>query len=444
MDLEFPLYKFRLDITKHGSAEVQLIFNGQLVDGYEVYENHIQKTNTVEIKFTKPDAGDEKSYAVIDKVELNGFDFTDDFKALPYYIDRSMHDHPQESIPNNLYLGYIGSLRFKIKHKDDKLTKAAWTLANNEFEHVKLPLKGDNYREKNLHNILRDTKFMFTGSLAPHTKDIIDSINNLELSDLRLPLKTNDRGLIEEWINKSERMTLNNFSVMENFCYTNGIVDSLNSFISDAKKIYLPTKVYYFYKEILHNKGVVIKDLFNDEIEEHSKALVELPSPWYETEMLKDKIRALKQKNCRVALDLTWLSISNDHIDLDLNDVDEIYFSMNKTWPIQDFRPAFRWSKTRVNDAATFQWDHCTYPKISANVFMKLMQSYSLDYVYDKYKPIAKDIMEKFELEPTCVLWFTRHKDIEHDYENPIWPFYFLDDFVCLRKLLDYHGKYFW
>ena len=160
--------------------------------------------------------------------------------------------------------------------------------------------------------------------------------------------------------------------------------------------------------------------------------------------MLKDKIRELKQKNCSVALDLTWLSISNDHIDLDLNDVDEIYFSMNKTWPIQDFRPAFRWSKTRVNDAATFQWDHCTYPKISANVFMKLMQSYSLDYVYDKYKPIAKDIMEKFELEPTCVLWFTRHKDIKHDYENPIWPFYFLDDFVCLRKLLDYHGKYFW
>ena len=107
MDLEFPLYKFRLDITKHRSAEVQLIFNGQLIDGYEVYENQIQKTNTVEIKFTKPDAGDEKSYAVIDKVELNGFDFTDDFKALPYYIDRSMHDHPQEFIPNNLYLGYI-------------------------------------------------------------------------------------------------------------------------------------------------------------------------------------------------------------------------------------------------------------------------------------------------------------------------------------------------
>ena len=65
MDLEFPLYKFRLDITKHESAEVQLIFNGQLIDGYEVYENQIQKTNTVEIKFTKRDAGDEKSYAVI-------------------------------------------------------------------------------------------------------------------------------------------------------------------------------------------------------------------------------------------------------------------------------------------------------------------------------------------------------------------------------------------
>jgi len=138
------------------------------------------------------------------------------------------------------------------------------------------------------------------------------------------------------------------------------------------------------------------------------------------------------------------LPVSNDTIDLDLNDVDQIFFSMNKTWPIQDFRPAFRWSKTRINDAQTLQWDHCTYPKISANVFMNLTRSYELDYVYKKYKSIAVNLMSRFNLHPTSVLWFTLHEDVNHNAKNPIWPYYYLDDFVCLRKLFDFHGKYFW
>ena len=172
--------------------------------------------------------------------------------------------------------------------------------------------------------------------------------------------------------------------------------------------------------------------------------IFELPSRWYTTKDIKNKIKEARLKNCTIALDLTWMPVSNDLIELDLSEVDQIFFSMNKTWPIQDFRPAFRWSKTHINDAATFQWEHCTYPKISANVFMNLMKSYKLDYVYDKYKPIAERLMTMFDLRPTSVLWFTLHDHVKHDPKKHIWPGYFLDDFVCLRKLLDYQGKYFW
>ena len=444
MHFEFPIDHFRVGISKHGSAEVKLIFNGKLIDGFEVNGSDLEQSNEVELKFTKKDPGDQDSYATIDKIELNGFDFTDDFKTIPYVIDRSMHTHSESEIPNNLYFGYIGSLKFRLTQKNDPLTKAAWILANKEFEYVKLPLKGDNYREKNLHNILRDTKFMFTGSLAPNTKNIIDSINSLQLNDLRLPLKPNDRKSIEQWINRSSRINFSNFNSMKHFTYTNGIVDCLNSFISNTKTLYLPTKIYYFYREILQDKDVIIKDLFTDDIEENSKVIFELPSPWYTTKDIKNKIKEARLKNCTIALDLTWMPVSNDLIELDLSEVDQIFFSMNKTWPIQDFRPAFRWSQTHINDAATFQWEHCTYPKISANVFMNLMKSYKLDYVYDKYKPIAERLMTMFDLRPTSVLWFTLHDHVKHDPKKHIWPGYFLDDFVCLRKLLDYQGKYFW
>ena len=45
-------------------------------------------------------------------------------------------------------------------------------------------------------------------------------------------------------------------------------------------------------------------------------------------------------------------------------------------------------------------------------------------------------------IQPTTVLWFTKHHEVKHDANEYISRYYFLDDFVCLRKLLDFHGKY--
>ena len=175
-----------------------------------------------------------------------------------------------------------------------------------------------------------------------------------------------------------------------------------------------------------------------------SKVLFELPSPWYDTDLILSKIQEAKQKGCTVALDLTWLPISNDTIAIDLLLVDEIFFSMNKTWPISDLRPAFRWSKNKCNDAQTFQWEHCTYPKVAANVLVNLTKQYTFDYVYETYRDHASQLYKLFDLAPSSVLWFATHDSIKHNAQQPIWPDYYLDDFVCIRKLLEFKGKYFW
>ena len=202
--------------------------------------------------------------------------------------------------------------------------------------------------------------------------------------------------------------------------------------------------MYYFHGEILQDKKNTIKDVFNDSILEGSTVLFELPSPWYSTDKILDKIKEAKDKNCKIALDLTWLPATNESIDIDVALVDQIFFSMNKTWPIHDLRPAFRWSKERVNDAQTFQYEYCSYPKVAANMFMKLIEKFELDFVYDKYKQSAEQICKTFQLQPTSVLWFTKHNDIKHDTNEYISKYYFLDDFVCIRKLLDFKDKYFW
>ena len=116
---------------------------------------------------------------------------------------------------------------------------------------------------------------------------------------------------------------------------------------------------------------------------------------------------------------------------------------MNKAWPIHDLRPAFRWSRERINDRQTFDYEIGMYPKTSANMFVKLIDKFGFDHIYETVKDARAEIMKTFKLEPTSVLWFTKHESVKHD-NNPIFPGYYMDEFVCLRKLLDFKDKYWW
>jgi len=445
MYLDFPIEEIKFNFVLTGTGSIKIKLNGRFIEGYTINGTDLNLKNTLSLYFTKDNASDTESFATLTSLNINGGDFSDHIKSMLYQVDKSKHPDAPLEIQNNLYFGYIGHLTLQIDQTDSLLNKAAWTIANKEFEYIKWPLRGNNYRTKDFATIERDAKYMFTGSLAPDTQEINHIINNTAIGDLRRPLDTdNDREKIERWINRSKRINLQGFEKLEHFTFSQGILDSLNSFITSKEVLYMPSKMYYFHGEVLQDKKIISKDVFYETIDEGSNILFELPSPWYPTEEIMNKIKEAKNKNCKTALDLTWLPATNDPIELDLNLVDQIFFSMNKTWPIHDLRPAFRWSKQRINDAQTFQYDYCSYPKVAANMFMKLIEQVELDFVFEKYKQSADEIRDTFDLSPTTVLWFTKHPSVKHDKNEHISPYYFLDDFVCIRKLLDFKGKYFW
>ena len=445
MYLEFPIEQIKFDFAIAGTGSIKVKLNDRFIEGHTIEGSDLTVNNTLSLYFTKNDASDSSSFATLDGFHINGGDFRDQIKSILYKVDNTKHPDAPLQIQNNLYFGYIGCLTLQIDQTDSLLAKAAWIIADKEFEYIKWPLRGNNYRTKDFATIQRDAKYMFTGSLAPDTQEINHIIDNTAIGDLRRPLDTgNDRGKIQRWINRSKRINLKRFESLQHFTVSQGIMDSLNSFITSTDVLYMPGKMYYFHGEVLQDKKTIIKDVFNDSIDEGSNVLFELPSPWYPTEEIINKVKEAKDKNCRIALDLTWLPATNEPIELDLDMVDQIFFSMNKTWPIHDLRPAFRWSRQRINDAQTFQYDYCFYPKVAANMFMKLIGQVELDFVFDKYKNSADEIRNTFDLSPTTVLWFTKHQEVDHDKNLYISPYYFLDEFVCIRKLLDFKGKYFW
>jgi len=443
MNVNFPINDIKFKFECEGTGKVRIVCNNKVIDNDIIVATDLEQTNNIQISFTKQDPADQESFATLKHFSINGYDHSEQFKFIPYQIDKSYHK-TQETINNNLYFGYIGSMSFVLTQNNDLLTQAAYKIAEEEFEYVKWPMvQGPHYREKTLENVVRDTRFMFMGSLAPRTDEIVEAIDSYQIKDARFPMKVEEsRKQIQDWINSSKRVNIKNFDMMQGFNFSGGIIPSLDSFANRAKTLYLPKKAYYFYR-YFGNNNHKLKDVFNDTIEPNSHVLFELPTLYYSSEEIVEKIKEAKQKNCTIALDLTWLPISVANIEIDLALVDEVYFSMNKTWPVDDIRPAWRWSKQKIKDASSFEMEITIYPKIPANLFMKLMKSFSFDYVHDKYVKQVESLRKRFNLTQSPVLWFTKHESVKHD-NNPIFPGYYMDEFVCLRKLLDFKDKYWW
>ena len=444
MNFDFFIQDINFKFDIRGKGDIKLFFNGTHVDNFHVTKN-IKENNVVEIMFSKDDPSDVDSYAILEQVFINGFDCVDRFKEIEYHIDKSKHIIADNVIPNNLYFGYIGRMTFALEHKSDLLSQAAWLLADKEFTPVKWPLKGDNFRKKDFDTLCRDSLYMFTGCQPPHSEEISKFVEHLKIGETSSPVQLLDaKEKIQAWINRSARINLKNFNSVNHFTVSNGVTESLSNVLCSNKVLYMNKKMYCHNREFLEDKNVTIKDLHVENLDKNSTVLMELPSPWYDTHTQIEIIKKAKQANCHVAIDLTWLPLVDIDIELDLDLVDEIFFSMNKTWPIQQLRPAFRWSKKRINDSQTIGTEYGTYPKVPVNVFMKLIDQFEIDYTYNQHKTNHSNICKKFDLEPTEMLWFTKHKNVMHDHRHYISNHFYLDDFVCAVNLLNHKDKYFW
>ncbi len=444
MKFDFPIESIEYEFQLRGDCKIDITINERVVTGNIIHGHLLKGHNVLKINFTKSDPTDADSYATLKQFKVNGGDFLDQIKAIEYQVDQTKHNDVKGMIDNNLYFGYIGTMEIILEQTNDPLRKAAWTLADKEFEFTKWPIKGNKHRNKDFETILRDAKFMYTGSTPPKIKEINDVVNQTKLEDLRGPCPNDVETKLWDWMCKSQRIKMIG-EPLKNFTFSNGVSDSLESFVRKSNQILMiPEKMYHIHGEVFNDPNLVKLDPFQKPIPLYADVLLEYPSPWYTNDELDNVIKLAKDKKAKIALDLTWLPVATDEIQLNLNGIDQIFFSMNKAWPIHDLRPAFRWSRERINDRQTFDYEIGMYPKTSANMFVKLIDKFSFDHIYETVKDARAEIMKIFKLEPTSVLWFTKHESAKHDEEGHISKHYFLDEFVCIQKLLDFKGKYWW
>lgn len=286
----------------------------------------------------------------------------------------------------------------------------------------------------------------FAYELAPlvpaQDSDIDTFINQLQISELRKQQDITQLGKrTVEWINKSKRLGLQNFNLPFVNVF-NGVDFAIESFINRHRNIGYLANSYYAVKDHCEANDISHYQV-DDKIIENTGVILELPSVKYNTKQLISLIKDCKKANCTVALDLTFLPIYvGERIDIDVSQVDELWFSMNKAWPIKDIRTALRFSKSDISDMQSYSHKKQAQNNIGASVFSNCIDNFSFDYTHDKHITTVEHLCKKFNVSMSNNLWLAKRPGTVWSHmPSKNWNY---DDLIGLHSLINNKDKYFW
>jgi hypothetical protein len=100
--------------------------------------------------------------------------------------------------------------------------------------------------------------------------------------------------------------------------------------------------------------------------------------------------------NIPVLLDLAYFGTTTD-IELDLTDpiyncVEDVVFSLGKTFPLIGARPGIRFQRTVTDDAVYFANQHGIVNNFACVAGIYAMNNFSADYIYNKYANTAEAV----------------------------------------------------
>ena len=190
-----------------------------------------------------------------------------------------------------------------------------------------------------------------TWSLCPMIPIKDESINNftnqLNFSELRHPIDIPALGCdLLGWVNASKTQQIKGIDFLHT-TFATGIDNFIDSLILRSDYIGRLSKTYYYVHDLCDHYKKNYYEI-DKEIKPNSTVIIEFPTPHHNVEDIKNIIKECIKKQCYIALDFTFLPLCTHDIELDVSEINEIWFSVNKTWPINDIRPAFRFSRNKI------------------------------------------------------------------------------------------------
>lgn len=198
-------------------------------------------------------------------------------------------------------------------------------------------------------------------------------------------------------------------------CFTQGTTESFAQFYvryRENKRLRL-AKGEYFYSQMM--KGLWYSENFawldEDVIREGDVLLISVP--FSDTGAVQSDIdqilTACDQKQVPVMLDLAYVNLAIG-LELDLTHpcIEYVVSSLSKVFPVELYRIGIRMQRKKLEDQiyVVNEKDYNYINLMSAYLGTSLMKQFPADYIYNKYRPLQKEICNKLGLEPSPCVYF--------------------------------------
>lgn len=251
----------------------------------------------------------------------------------------------------------------------------------------------------------------FNGAYAINDPDIIDSINGLLISDL-----DNSRELfidnMYQWITNSK---LNNVIGLNDYKYTNvinGTSEAFQMFFQRHREKSFKFLVgdFTMHKVTSNIMGIPWSWITDaSQINEGDAVIISNPfSDFGDTHpMYNDAMERCTQLNVPVLVDCAYFGMCYDmNIDLKYSCIEEVVFSLSKTFPIINARCGISFRKNAIDDSIAFANQNGIVNLFGVGLGNYCISNWNADYISNKYKYKQQEICKELNITPTkCVIF---------------------------------------
>jgi len=249
----------------------------------------------------------------------------------------------------------------------------------------------------------------FTGGRCVKDKDICSILPSMFITDIDSTIRTTYIDTYRDWIMNNK---LNTIICLDDFkyCdYTNGTSEVFDHFrLKHKDKEFKFYKGEYRYHRLSGNQYQLISTA--DDLKLGDALIISLPfSSTCTIHKYEETLIKCELLNIPVLVDCALFgTCSGITFNFAYTCIEQVAFSLSKTFPIAQLRVGIRFSRVYESDGISANNKANYINRVGALIGNNLMENFSSNYIYNKYREKQKEICKELDLKLTnCVNFAT-------------------------------------
>lgn len=268
------------------------------------------------------------------------------------------------------------------------------------------------------------THLKYGHSTAIADNDVVEYLKNYKpdiSSVLQSPNNDEFAKTFVNWIMKSNNNITDGFEVFKHGVYSNGTTEAFEKFYWNNQD----KRLRFFKGEYLYHKiawrGRNWKFLDNGDLDRNDAVIISLPFADTGSKHINMDyvLNSCDKLDIPVLIDGCYFGISSGmEYNFKHKCITDITFSLSKVFPATHARIGIRFTKHDTDDLLFVAHKHLYTNRLGADLGIKLMNTFSADYIFDKYRNKQLNICRQLNVQPSDTVLFGIGGDTWHEYNR--------------------------